>query len=78
MAIRHINLKISIQLRKAAPDEKSESLADILNAAWRLSEDPGLWSDRPQLLKKRERLLREVVLKNVDVFEVEQRRRSNP
>lgn len=65
--------RIAEQMRKVSPAEGTKTLADILNAAWELYEDPDLWADHPQILNKRERVLREVVLKNVEVFEIEQR-----
>jgi hypothetical protein len=52
-------------------------LADILNAAWHLSEEESLWADRPQVFEKKDRLLKELVLKNIEIFEVEQRLRSS-
>jgi hypothetical protein len=57
------------------PAEDANTLADILNAAWVASEKPGLWQDIPQLRgqrKKKERTLREVVLKNIEVLEFKQ------
>jgi len=65
--------RIANHLRKVRPAERTKSLADILNAAWLLSEDDKLWLNSPQLSSKRDRILRELVLKNVEVFEIEQR-----
>jgi hypothetical protein len=68
--------RIANDFRRVRPAENTKSLADILNAAWLLSEDHQLWSDLPQLEPRRDRILRELVLKNVEVFEIEQRRRA--
>ena len=65
--------RIAKQLRKVIPAEDSQSLPDILNAAWELSEDTDLWAEYPQIVGKRDRVLRELVLKNIEVFEVERR-----
>jgi hypothetical protein len=63
-------------LQRAAPAEHIVSLSDILNAAWAIYEDPALWEDVPQVQgneEKKERTLKELILKNIEVFEYEER-----
>jgi len=67
--------EILVSLNRVVPAEDAKTLADILNAAWVASENPTLWEDVPQLRgrrKKKERTLREVVLKNIEVLEFKQ------
>ena len=70
--------RIIEQLRKVSPAENTRGLADILNAAWKLSEDHTLWCDKPQLRDKQERILAELVLKNIELHEIEQRTKRTP
>jgi hypothetical protein len=66
--------RIAADLRRFAPAENSASLADILNAAWTLYEDQTLWASIKDFDKKRkEEILRELVLKNIELFEIERR-----
>jgi hypothetical protein len=53
------------------PAEGCRSLTDILNAAWRVAEDPNFWSDSP-FADKRLEILHDLVLKNIEVLEIEQ------
>jgi hypothetical protein len=57
--------------RFMVPAENCRTLADILNAGWRAHEDEGLWSDTG-FYAKRQEILRELVLKNIEVYEIEQ------
>ena len=50
------------------PAEKCRSLADILNAAWEAYEDRGLWSSMPDVAKDKNRVIRDLVLKNIEMF----------
>jgi hypothetical protein len=64
---------IAERLSLLVPAENCECLADILNAAWRLYEQPALWreffgDDRAKI----NQTLKELVLKNIEVFEIEQ------
>ncbi len=61
------------RLKYVIPAENALSLADIVNAAWRAFEDPGLWEGMPEVLKKRDRALKESILKSIELFEIEHR-----
>jgi hypothetical protein len=65
--------RILNRFRYVVPAENATSLADILNAAWLAFEDADLWADIPEVLRKRDRALKEIVLKNIELFEIEQR-----
>ena len=47
-------------------------LADILNAAWKAFRQPDFWKDSPQVFEKKDLILKELVLKNIELFEIEQ------
>jgi hypothetical protein len=64
--------RILARFRAVVPAERCHGLSEILNAAWLAYEDPSLWSTIPQVSRSRDRNLRELVLKNIEVFEIEQ------
>ena len=61
------------RLRYVVPAEGALSLADIINAAWLAFDDLNLWADTPEVFKKRDRAVKEVILKNIELFEIEHR-----
>lgn len=65
-------MRIQSRFARVVPAEHCKGLPDILNAAWKASEDPDLWKDMPDLLSLKHRTLKELVLKNIEVFEIEQ------
>ena len=64
--------RIYARLQLMVPAEKSRSLADILNAGWLAYNNPDLWSDMTLDSKKKLSTLKDLVLKNIEVFEIEQ------
>lgn len=64
--------RILERVHRGIPAEHTKSIIDIMNAAWRASEEPDLWKDIPRLAAERELILKELVLKNLEVFEIEQ------
>jgi hypothetical protein len=59
-------------LQRVVPAEHCKNIADILNAAWLGFGDSLLWADIPQVRQKKDKVLKELVLKNLEVFEIEQ------
>ncbi len=57
---------------RVIPAEQCKSIADILNAAWKAYEQPDFWKDKPQMANNRDKVLKELVLKNIEIFEIEQ------
>lgn len=57
--------------KRVMPAERCKSVADILNAAWVAFHDPTLWKDIPQIYKKKEQVLKSLVLKNLEIFDLE-------
>lgn len=63
------------------PIRKSESLVDIMNAGWECNMDEGLWKDVLQIKgidkedtgKNRHRILREIILKSMEIAEIYER-----
>jgi hypothetical protein len=64
--------RIYESLEKVVPAIDCKTLPDILNAAWRAYEEPNLWKKIPHVRKKKDLVLRDLVLKNIEVFEIEQ------
>ncbi len=60
------------------PREKCKCIADILNAAWKAYRDSTLWQDNPQIAEKKDLVLKELVLKNLELFEIEQILKEQP
>jgi len=70
--------RIYERFKLIVPAEKCKGLADILNAAWKAYNDPNLWEnmekfekEKEKFEKKKERILKDLVLKTIEVFEVE-------
>src|SRR5262249_28944395 len=63
--------EVAARLSLLVPAENSKCLADILNAAWRLYERADLWIEFFDDRRKVDRTLKELVLKNIEVFEIE-------
>lgn len=64
--------KILERFKLVVPAEGSQTLADILNAAWAAFLNQRFWEDISQIKVKREKVLKELVLKNIEIFEIEQ------
>jgi hypothetical protein len=66
------------RFKLVVPREKCKCIADILNGAWKAFRDPLLWQDNPQIAEKRDLVLKELVLKNLELFEIEQILKESP
>lgn len=64
------------RFKKVVPANGCRCLADILNAAWIAFWDRRLWEDIPRIVPEMSVILRELVLKNIEIFEVEQIRKD--
>jgi hypothetical protein len=64
--------RILKSLKKVVPAENCKTLPDIVNAAWKAYEDPHLWDNMPHVMKKKDAILKDLILKNIEVFEIEQ------
>lgn len=53
------------------PAEGCKSLSDIINAGWKAYLNKELWKDIPQVYHKRVANLMELILKNIEIFEIE-------
>jgi len=60
--------RIYERYRLVVPAEKCLTLADILSAAWEAYEDQELWSSVPNMTTDKNRILRDLVLKNIEIF----------
>jgi hypothetical protein len=64
--------KVLKRIRQVVPAEGCRSIADILNGAWLASEEPDLWQQFPAVAPRKLSVLKELVLKNLEIFEIEQ------
>jgi len=65
--------RIHKQLGLMVPAQHCKSLSNILNAAWRAYEDKNLWkSIMEEPGRQKEQILKDLILKNIEIFEVEQ------
>lgn len=64
--------KVLRKLHLVIPGEGAKSLAAILGAGWRAAEDGRLWIDAKLPVNSKSRVLRELVLKSVEVLDIEQ------
>ncbi len=58
--------------KKLSPATKCESIVDIINAAWMVFSSDEIWGLHNKAKENKDRILNELVLKNIEVFEVEQ------
>lgn len=65
--------RILTRYRDMVPAEDCKTMADILNAAWLANDDETLYNEPPALKDRKSEVLRELCLKNLEVFEIEQR-----
>jgi hypothetical protein len=54
------------------PSKHTRCLADILNAGWKVFEEPDRWMDIGEDSDRKDFILKELVLKTIEVFEYEQ------
>jgi hypothetical protein len=55
------------------PARNPVALSDILNAGWMAFHDPNLWKDKNFDQENRERTLKELLLKSIEILEVNTR-----
>ena len=53
------------------PAEGCKAAADILNAAWAAYSDVDLWKEYPKIQQRKTEVLKELILKNLEIFEIE-------
>jgi hypothetical protein len=68
--------KILKWIKYVVPAKGARSLADILNAAWLAFEDKTLWKENPELHQKKDEVLKELILKNIEILEIESRQKE--
>lgn len=65
--------RILARFRLVAPADNVQYLADIFNAAWLAYDDEAMWKDYPKIHMNRHEVLKDLVLKNLEIFEIERR-----
>jgi hypothetical protein len=63
--------EVLVDFHAVAPATNAGCLANILNAGWRAYHDSELWKDIRQI-KSKNKTLKELILKSIEVFEYEQ------
>jgi hypothetical protein len=61
---------------KLVPATEAQSLSTIIDAGWRAVSDSNFWSNYPHLRNRMSEVLNELVLKSVEVFEIEAKLRE--
>ena len=64
--------KIYKRFKLVVPAQNCKSLSEILNAAWQAYGNPDLWKEIPNVVEHKDQILKDLVLKNIEIFEVEQ------
>ena len=63
--------RIYERFKSVVPADNAATLSDILNASWMAFEDQGLWKESP-IYENKNTVLKELTLKNIEIFEIEQ------
>ena len=66
-----VSRRICKRFELVVPASHCKSLADILNAAWHACANTDLWKGIPGVVEHKDRILKDLVLKNIEIFEVE-------
>lgn len=61
---------ICISFSQGIPFDNPNSLQEILCAAWITYERNDLWQNEPLLLKNRDRVLRDLILKTIEIYDI--------
>jgi hypothetical protein len=64
--------RVTDRFRLAVPAENIENWISIVNAGWIVYEDDAFWSGNSSLQAAKDRVLKELMLKNIEIFEIEQ------
>ena len=64
--------RVYARFEHVVPAEGCKRVSDIICAGWRAFQNDQLWNDIPEIVANKERNLKELVLKNIEVFEIEQ------
>lgn len=63
------------RLRNAVPIENARSLSDIVNCGWTALDDSEFWAQLDHI-PDRNKTLKELIIKSMEVFEIEQIRKD--
>ena len=59
--------------KDGVPADNSNGLPDIINAAWRAFHHDDLWTDLHAQGRDKNEILKDLVIKNIEIFEIEQK-----
>ncbi len=69
--------RICQRFQRVVPAEGCRNIPDLLAASWKAFNNPDLWKDLPEIHRNRDKVLKELVLKNIEIFEIEQILKDN-
>lgn len=64
--------RIHACFRRVVPPQNCKSLADILNGGWKAALQGDLWSKLPEVAARKDEILKELILKSIEVFDIEE------
>jgi hypothetical protein len=64
-------LRVLERFVRVVPAEQCASIVDIVNAGWAAFLDDNFWKDLPTIKPRKNEILKELVLKNLEIFEIE-------
>jgi hypothetical protein len=63
--------RVLSRIKQVVPAENCKTVADILNAGWAAHGDENLWNESPAIKARKDQVLKELILKNFEIFEIE-------
>jgi hypothetical protein len=63
--------RVLLRIKQVVPAENCKTVADILNAGWAAHGDENLWNESPAIKARKDQVLKELILKNFEIFEIE-------
>ncbi len=64
--------RVRARFELAVPPEGARTLPDLVNAGWDCALDDSLWASQPHLHKSRPAILKDLILKAIEVYDIEQ------
>lgn len=63
--------RVLLRIGQVVPAERCNTIADILNAGWIAYNDAALWNNSPAIKERKDLVLKELILKNLEILEIE-------
>jgi hypothetical protein len=69
--------RITKRFELLVPPERVACLSDIVNAGWEAIESDTFWENNSDLRSRKEDIIKELMLKSIEIFEIEEIVREN-